>query len=622
MPEGTYWSRRAVGRRAVLRGAGLGIAGMAGAALFGCGGGDDAPEVTGDTGVAKKSAVAVVTPGGGKAAPDQVRIKPGTYDSFVQPSAAERDPAANARYGGTLLTRYLDPPHMDFNKTLSCTVNTTYDYTMNKLVRAKMGSFANQQRLEVEPDLASKWEASPDATKFTFHLRPGVKFQNVAPTNGRVLTSEDVKLSFERYKKSGVMTDVFLEVANFETPDPNTLVVNLTQPLVDFPRNIASWSFIWPKELIQDEAYLNEHAIGTGPFIQQEWIRKEKSTFVRNPDYFETGLPYLDKVVTFVMNDNAVVRSAYLTHNLADWGAANAEDAGEMMRNSPDSVEMLYEGLQGANSQVVVFQMKNPIVQDVRVRRAVNMAIDRPEYVAAQGYVGDGFSKPSISWQELFDKRPTLASQGPYYQYNPTEAVKLLQAAGYSATKPLTFEVTSWYLSSAAPQRYGFEDIILQMFKRIKELNITHRTVDNPTSVVMLNERKYDTAHGMTFGPPAYSVDQSIYPFYHSKGGLNFGNRNEPALDALLEAQRRESNLEAQKEIWKKVWDMQLDQVWDLFLPGQLEARSFWHNYVLGYRPFPSGLTCYGNSQLRGTWLDEGAPKVGAMLDEPGGVLA
>ncbi|MFN8639509.1 MAG: ABC transporter substrate-binding protein [Dehalococcoidia bacterium] len=270
-----------------------------------------------------------------------------------------------------------------------------------------------------------------------------------------------------------------------------------------------------------------------------------------------------------------------------------------------------------ANSQCFVFQMKNPSVQDERIRRAVSMAIDRPEYVAAQGYVGDGFSKPSISWQELFDKRPTLASQGPYMQYNPAESAKLLQAAGYSATKPFSLEVTSWYLSAAAPQKYGFEDVVLQQTKKVKELDMKHRTVDNPTHVVMLNERKFEQANGMTFGPPAYSVDQSIYPFFFSKGGLNFGNVNDPALDKLLADQRRELNKEAQKELWKKIWDMQLDQNWVVYLPTQLESRGFWHNYVLNYRPFPSGLSCYGNSQVRGMWLDEGAPVASTIFDSP-----
>ncbi|MCC6237890.1 MAG: hypothetical protein IT299_09990, partial [Dehalococcoidia bacterium] len=135
MPEGTYWSRR-LGRRDALRGAGLGLAGLAGAAMLGCG----AQQESQQAGSAQKSAEVAPTVGGGKVARDQVRSKPGSYPSFVQPTGAERDPVANARYGGTLLTRYLDPPHMDFNKTLSCTINTTYDYTMNKLVRAKMGA--------------------------------------------------------------------------------------------------------------------------------------------------------------------------------------------------------------------------------------------------------------------------------------------------------------------------------------------------------------------------------------------------------------------------------------------------------------------------------------------------
>jgi ABC-type transport system substrate-binding protein len=275
---------------------------------------------------------------------------------------------------------------------------------------------------------------------------------------------------------------------------------------------------------------------------------------------------------------------------------------------------MHYEGLQGANSDCFTFQLKNPIFQDVRIRRAVNMSWDRLGYAVAAGYVSDGFSKPSISWQDLFDERPTLADQGPWFQFDRAEASKLLQAAGYTSASPLTFEVTSWYLSAALGSR-PFETITVPEMNKQPELKITHRTVDNPTSVVMLNERNFESAHGMTFGPPAYSVDQSIYPFYHSKGGLNFGNRNVPELDRLLEAQRAELDKVKQKEIWKQIWDMQLDQVYDVFLPTTTLSRGFWHNYVIGYRPFPNGLSCYGNSQLRSVWLDEGAPNVAALGD-------
>ena len=608
MSEQTYWTGRRIGRRAALRGAGVGIAGLAGAALIGCGGEEEATATATAAGGAATPTAATGETGGGPVSADQVRIPSGRYEGFIAPTAAEQDPLTNARYGGTLKARYLDPPHMDFNRTLSCTVNTTMDYTNSKLTRAKFGAHADPKRRAIEPDLAESWEVNGDATEFTFHLRPGVKFHNVAPVNGRELTSEDVRLSYERYKAGGTQQDVFLEVKSFEAPDDYTLKVNLTQPLIDFPRNIASWSFIWPRELVEDPDVLAEHAIGTGAFIQEEWTRKERSVFAKNPEYFEQGLPFLDRVEAYVMNDTAAIRAAYLTDNIVDWGARDETDADDMHSKTTDSVEMNYEGLQGANSQVFTFQMKNPIVQDVRVRRAVNMAWDRLGYATAQGYVSDGFSKPSISWQELFDERPTLADQGPWFQYNQAEASKLLQAAGYSATSPLTFDVSSWYLSGAAPQRYGFEDIIVPDMNQVPELNIGHRTVDNPTSVVMLNERNFEVAHGMTFGPPAYSVDQWLYPFYHSNGGLNFGNRNEPALDQLLEAQRSELDPEAQHELWIEIWNMQHDQIWDVFFPTNTLSRGFWHNYVLGYRPFPSGLSCYGNSQLRSVWLDEGAP--------------
>jgi peptide/nickel transport system substrate-binding protein len=613
MLEGTYWSRRAVGRRTLLRGAGLAAAGMAGAALLGCGSGDEA------------STVASTSPGGAGAAPagkvsaDQVRVKPAFYEGFPAATPAELAPLANGRYGGTVVHRLLDPPHMDFNRVLSCTVNTTMDYTNNKLTAAKFGPTSNGNIIEIEPDLAEKWEGTPDSTQFTFHLRKGVKFQNVSPTNGRELTIEDVKLSFERYRKGGTQQDVFSEVGSFETPDDYTLVVKLTQPLVDFPRNIAAWSFIMAKELIADPELLSNKAVGTGPFIQQEWTRKEREVLVRNPDYFEKGLPFLDKVIGVVQNDSAALRAGYMTDNFFDWAARDEEDAKDMQNRAKDSVRYLYEGVQGANSNVFRFQMKNPVLQDPRIRRAISMSIDRKGYNDTRGETNGGFSKPSISWQALFNTRPTLEQEGPYYQYNPAEASRMLQGAGYSAQNPLTFEMTAWYLSNL----YQFNSVILPMMNALPELEIKYREVDNPTAVSLLNDRSFPWATGMTFGPPAYSVDQAVYPFYHSKGGVNFGNLSDPEMDRLVEIQRREQNPEAQKETWKKIWDRELDIVYDVFLPlGPTTGGSFFHNYVINWRAHGIGsATCYANRQLKSVWLDAGAPATAVLDDSAGGLL-
>ena len=469
MGDKNYWTRHAFGRRAALRGAGVGIAGLAGAALLGCGGADDT-----DSGAAAGDGAAAPTQAAasdGKVPADQVRVEPGRYEGWPPATPAEMEPLANGRYGGTLTHRYLDPPHMDFNRTLSCTVNTTMDYTNNKLTRAKMGPLSNGNAIDIEPDLAESWEVNDDATQFTFHLRRGVKFQNVEPVLGREMTVEDVLLSYERYRAGGTQQDVFLEVANFETPDDYTLVANLSQPLVDFSRNVAAWSFIWPKELIEDLDYLGRHAVGTGPFIQAEWTQKERSVFERNPEYFEEGLPFLDRVISVVQNDTATLRAGYLTDNYFDWSARDIPDAEDMRRQAPDSVNYNYEGIQGANSNVFRFQMNNPVLQDERVRRAISMSIDRFSYAEARADISQGFAKPSISWQVLFDERPTLESQGPWYQYNPEEASRMLAAAGYTDDSPLSFEMTGWYISSS----YQFDDIVVPMMNDTPGLDISYR---------------------------------------------------------------------------------------------------------------------------------------------------
>ncbi len=178
-----------MGRRSVLRGAGLGLSGIAGAALIGCG--DDDGDNGGTTGTsstggqvgAELTATAVGTADAGSTPvpADQVRPVPGIYDGPLGPSPAELNPGVNAKFGGISKQLYLDPPRMDLSRTLSCTIYSTLAHTSNKLTRGKVGPTADPFRVEIEPDLAESWEASEGGTKHTFHLRQGAKFHNKAP---------------------------------------------------------------------------------------------------------------------------------------------------------------------------------------------------------------------------------------------------------------------------------------------------------------------------------------------------------------------------------------------------------------------------------------------------------
>lgn len=599
VPEGSYWKQRRVGRRELLRGAGITAAGLAGATLLGCGGDDSGEgDVSRET-VAEQS-------GGATLDQEDVRVPPGAYEGSIEPTAAEQDPLRHGRRGGTLLTTYLDPPHMDFNRTLSCTINSSMDYTKNKLTRARFGPSADPDIVEIEPDLAESWEMSDDSTQFTFHLHQGVRFHNVEPTMGREFTSEDVRLSIERYQAGGVQKDVWSPVTSIETPDNYTVVLTLDQPLANLPQNIAAWSHMDAKEMLEDLEFLGEHAVGTGPFVQEEWTPKERSVFVRHPEYFEEGLPFLDRAITVVQNDLAVLRAGFLTNDFMHWTPRDEDDALMMMEQIDDAVYLRRDSTVGANTSGLHFQMENPKFQDERVRRAASLGVDRVGWAQARyNGEGGGYSATPIPWPYLFETLPTLESQGPWYQFNPGEARALLQAAGYSEDNPLELDLPVWY------QREFYSAHLVPIYdQNVPEIRGNFRQVDNPTAVTMLNARDFDDTMNITWGPPVYSVDQAVYPWYHSQGGLNHNNVNDAEMDRLVVAQRQEQDPEGKLELWRQIEARYLDQVWDIFWPTAAIQRTVWHNYLANFRPhgIANDFSCYGDGKARSVWLAEGAP--------------
>ena len=597
MPQANYWER-GITRRTALRGAGVGFVGVAAAALIGCSSKSKTPAAT--TGAAPGAAGDASKP----VPADQVRLKAGDTYTGIFPTAAEQNPLANAKRGGTYKFRIYDSPHMDFNKILSSTVNTPNDITKSKLFRLVLGAKADSGAIAIEGDLVEKFEVADGASKYTLHLRKGVKFHNVKPTNGREFNSEDVKLSIARYQAGGVQADVFAQLKSIATPDPYTVVLTLDQPMVEFPQTAASWSYMDAKEMVADNKYLTEHAVGTGPFIQASWTAKDGQEFVRHPDYFEKGMPFLDKISGKVIDDDNVLQSAFATENIFNYEASTPDIAKQLLKQASKSVLHVYRGAQGANVNGFHFQMKNPKWQDERIRRAFSMAFDRKDWAVARfgedaATSGNGYSTGPVAWSALYDKVPDLSVQGPYYQYNPAEATKMLAAAGFTKDKPITAEMSAWY------SRLDWGDILVPALNKLGPIKATLKTVDNPTAVTLLNGRNFQDITNITWGPPAYAVDQTLYPWYYSKGGLNHNNKNDPAMDKLVTAQRQELDAKKRKELWQQCVDRIYDQAWDVFTPVNFQRRGLWHNYVMNFRQHGLGaLTTYCTAQVRGIWLD------------------
>ena len=153
-------------------------------------------------------------------------------------------------------------------------VSLAYD----SLLAFKYGTDLEFNQLIVQPDLAERWEVSPDAKTFTFHLRKGVKFQDLPPVNGRELTSADVKFSFEYRTRSGEFADKKLPAAELrymfegmdrvETPDAHTAVVHFKEPFVPFLSYAASdWNPILPREIFDRDGHFKEAIVGTSALM-------------------------------------------------------------------------------------------------------------------------------------------------------------------------------------------------------------------------------------------------------------------------------------------------------------------------------------------------------------------
>src|SRR6266852_7466759 len=118
--------------------------------------------------------------------------------SSAAPLFLPRVALAQGKRGGILRVRGYDPPHFDPHLTLNFKTNNTLSFVYNKLVRHKVGAAVTPGSFIVEPDLAERWE-EPDDTTVVFHLRKGVRWQNKPPVNGRELTAEDVKFTYDRF---------------------------------------------------------------------------------------------------------------------------------------------------------------------------------------------------------------------------------------------------------------------------------------------------------------------------------------------------------------------------------------------------------------------------------------
>ena len=322
--------------------------------------------------------------------------------------------AGQPKRGGILRVAGYDPPHFDPHLTLNFKTNTTLSFAYSTLVRYKVGAAVRPGTFTVEPHLAERWE-QPDATTYIFHLRQGVKWHDKPPLNGRELVADDVKFTYDRFRaEPGNPLRFTLEsVDHIEVVDRYRVKFVLHEPFVWLVNVLANPYSTWiiAPEVVQHFGDLKkaESVIGTGPFLLERYEPNVKTVFKRNPDYFLKDQPYVDGVEWFVLEDPSTGLAMYRAGHIdcgpaANWGVRQ-QDFESLKKSHPHLVYQDF--LSNVTSGVLYVRNDMPPFTDVRVRRALSMAIDRQgiiEGVYLRGEPTPAIARGATEWSLPIDR--------------------------------------------------------------------------------------------------------------------------------------------------------------------------------------------------------------------------
>jgi peptide/nickel transport system substrate-binding protein len=299
--------------------------------------------------------------------------------------------------------------------------------------------------------------------------------------------------------------------------------------------------------------------IGTGPFVLKEHTRKVRAVLQRNPDYFDKGRPYVDQYVILSTPDAATRLAAFRTGQSDIHFVAALSEVETVRKTNPAAV---VEELKNAQTPFgLALAQDRPPFNDVRVRRAISMAIDRQKQVDTV-YEGHGILGWGIPYVYFQDTPPTAAQLGPWWQYRPADAKKLLAEAGH----PNGFETTLFYYEYF-PQMTSQVQLVQQDLKRNLNINVKITKLDYTTFYGRYVEGKWD---GMAWGFKtgyAVSLDEQTYQYMHSGSTKNYFRFSDPVVDELVTKLRQTPDRAEQRTLTKKVFDREHDQVLRMWMP-------------------------------------------------------
>jgi peptide/nickel transport system substrate-binding protein len=487
-------------------------------------------------------------------------------------ASASPAPVAIKRGGTATIAFSVDPNHFDPHKgtTAQNFVSLVYD----GLTEFKTGPDVPTGTHIIEPALAEKWEITPDGKTYTFTLRRGVKFHDIPPVSGRELTADDVAFSIERMlvrDAENIKRNLFDVIERVEVVDKHTVKLTLSQPFAPLLANLGT---VFAAIVPRSDVNFKSVAIGTGPFILKEFQRQTKYVYEKNPAYWRNGadgnpLPYLDGFVQVIIADEGSRTSALRAGQL-DFTDLLVDNLAQQLLQS--NTALVSQRFPGNFSVMTRLNVKEKPLDDVRVRQAISLALDRQAIANALGG-GTGIVNGPIPTALTDYALPV--GELPNFKQDLAKAKQLLADAGHANG----LKLTAVLLRSPQNRQVMLEAMQGQL--KTVGIDLELQFVESAD----LSKRRVDRNYQLMGDnlTPSAEPDTYTYAEYHSKSSGNVGNYSDPALDQLLDKARATSDPAQRKQVLRDI-QIKLAELQFIITTGDPYYHSVFHPYVKGFR--------------------------------------
>jgi peptide/nickel transport system substrate-binding protein len=452
----------------------------------------------------------------------------------------------------------------------------------------------------VVPELAERWSWQESYRSLVFVLRKNVRWHD-----GQPFTSRDVKYTFDVVREApdapaklrlNPRKDWYTNVEAIETPDPHTVTFRLKRPQPSLLLMLASgYSPVYPAHV--PLADLRLRCVGTGPFRLKQYVRGQVVELERNPDYFVPNRPYLDGIRYPVITERGTRLAALQTGQLdVSVPLEMTKVMADTVRQNAPSLVVTEAGQNGSDN--VIVNHKRPPFDNVSLRRAISLALDRDAYVQGVRHggavVGAALMPPPYGVWGLLDKdlRALPGYRGP--TQDRSEARRLLAAAGFGPGKPLRVELATRAFAI-------YVDLASFVADQLRQVGVeaTVKQIETAQWFPALARRDYQIGANLTAAgiddPDAY-----LYENYRCGAARNYTDYCNEDVDRLMDAQSQE--LDHDKRL-RLVWEIQRKLEGDVARP-MLGWRKEYFTQWPHVRNLVPHHSLYNYGRMQEVWLD------------------